>query len=66
MEALFLYLKYVDDNGYYFDNGYDNNKQKNYGNYEDGDDFFMFCMQKLWNRNLTLMVLLVLWTPRIH
>ena len=47
MEALFLYLKYVDDNGYYFDNGYDNNKQKNYGNYEDGDDFFMFCMQKL-------------------
>ena len=28
MEALFLYLKYVDDNGYYFDNCYDNNKKR--------------------------------------
>ena len=43
MEALFLHLKYVDDNGYYFDNGYDNNQQKNYDNCEDGDYFFIFC-----------------------
>ena len=46
-EALFLHLKYVIVNGYYFNNGYDNIKYKNFGHYEDGDDFLMFCMQEL-------------------
>ena len=30
LEAMFLHLRYVDDNGYYFDNGYNNKKQKNW------------------------------------
>ena len=47
MEALFLHLTYVDDSRYYFDYGSDNNKQKNYGNYEDGDDFFSFLHAKI-------------------
>jgi hypothetical protein len=46
LEALFLHFKYVDDNGNYFDDGYDNTNKKNYDNYEDGDDFVIFCIKK--------------------
>ena len=45
MEALFLHLKYVDDNGYYDDDGYDNNNKTNDDNFEDGDDFVIFCIK---------------------
>ena len=44
MEALFLHLKYVDDNENYYDDGYDNTIKKNYDNQEDGDDFVIFCI----------------------
>jgi len=46
LEALFLHLKYVDDNGYYCDDGYGHNNKKNDDNYEDGDDFVIFCIKK--------------------
>ena len=46
LEALFLHFKYVDDNGNYFDDGYDNTNKKNYDNYEDGDNFVIFCIKK--------------------
>ena len=45
-----------------FDNGYDNNKKNNYDNYEDDLDFVIFCMQNSWNVNLTLIVLLVIYS----
>ena len=56
----FLYLKYVDDNRYYFYNGYENKniKVKKYGNYDDGDDSVTFCVQKLWNNILTILTVI--------
>ena len=46
LEALFLHLKHVDDNGYYLDDGYDNTNKNNDDNYEDCDDFVIFCIRK--------------------
>ena len=39
MEALFLHLKHVDDNGNYFDDGYDNTYS---GDAEDNQDDLLF------------------------
>ena len=52
---MFLHLKYADDNGYYFDNGNENenNKKNDYDNCEYDDDFIMFCTQNSRNSNMT-------------
>ena len=47
MEALFLHLKHVDDNGKYLDDGYDNTNKNNDDNYEDCDDFVIFLHKKI-------------------
>ena len=47
MEALFLHLKHVDDNGKYLDDGYDNTNKNNDDNYENCDDFVIFLHKKI-------------------
>ena len=44
-EVHILHSKYVDDNGYYINKGYENNMKKYYDNNEDDVDFITFCMQ---------------------
>ena len=46
LEALFLHIKQVDDNGNYYDDGYGNTNKKNDDNYENVDDFVIFCIRK--------------------